>query len=131
MSLIAPGRQRVATGERPGAPFERPAALSDVVAWCAAAGLGLAGLGAALLSTSPKGPAVAAVFPPWWSPARSFAAAAEAGDVARTGAVRSVIVVRSDRAGLADRLRAAGALLILSASGPLGCRSDASPETKP
>ena len=56
---------------------------------------------------------VAALFPPWWSPAATFRAAATAGEVVRTGAVRTVVVVRSDAPGLSGRLTGAGAILVL------------------
>jgi hypothetical protein len=55
----------------------------------------------------------AAIFPPWWSPAETFAAAGAAGEVARTGAFSSVLIVHSQAPALADRLRKAGALLVL------------------
>jgi hypothetical protein len=55
----------------------------------------------------------AAIFPPWWSPAEAFAAAGSAGEVARTGAISSILIVHSPAPDLADRLRKAGALLVL------------------
>jgi hypothetical protein len=55
----------------------------------------------------------AAIFPPWWSPAAAFAAAGSVGEVARTGAVSSILIVHSSAPDLADRLRKAGALLVL------------------
>ncbi|RYC30866.1 hypothetical protein D3273_16915 [Lichenibacterium minor] len=69
----------------------------------------------ALLSAAPRVDQIAAVFPPWWSPARAAAAAAGAGSVAGMGAWRSVVIVRGDAAGLALRLRRSGALLTLDA----------------
>ena len=55
----------------------------------------------------------AAVFPPWWSAAEAFAAAGSAGEVARAGALSSILIVHSKEPALADRLRKAGALLVL------------------
>lgn len=57
---------------------------------------------------------VAAIFPPWWSGARSVDAAASAGDLAGAGAHRSILIVSSSTPGLNDRLRRAGALFVLS-----------------
>jgi hypothetical protein len=60
------------------------------------------------------GAAVAAVFPPWWSAERSFAAAASTGGaVVRTGAWSNILVVKPGEADLSDRLYAAGAWLLL------------------
>lgn len=57
---------------------------------------------------------VAAVFPPWWSAARAASAAASAGDIAGAGALSSIMIVSSDAPGLDVRLRAAGAIILLS-----------------
>lgn len=57
--------------------------------------------------------AAAAIFPPWWSPAEAFEAAGTAGEVVRTGAVSSILIVHSQAPDLAGRLRRAGALLVL------------------
>jgi hypothetical protein len=56
---------------------------------------------------------VAAVFPPWWSAARAFEAAGSAGEIARTGAYSSILIVHSTQPALAARLRKAGAFLVL------------------
>ena len=103
-----------------------PAAVSPFVA---AAGLAVAGLLAAVLSLPPGDGEVAALFPPWWAPSRAFASASSAGAVSATGALHSVLIVHSDRPALAERLRAAGALLVVAADGPFGCRSPLSPES--
>jgi hypothetical protein len=55
----------------------------------------------------------AAVFPLWWTPAQAFAAASSAGEVARTGALSSIVIVHSTKPALAERLRKAGALFVL------------------
>jgi hypothetical protein len=61
---------------------------------------------------------VAAVFPPWWSAPRVFAAAGRAGPVVRFGAARFVVIVQAaDRA----RLRAGGAWLLLDPAVLGGC----------
>lgn len=57
---------------------------------------------------------VAAVFPPWWNGARAMDAAATAGDIAGAGAHPSILIVSSPAPGLADRLREAGAIILLS-----------------
>lgn len=76
--------------------------------------IGLAGLLAVLAAPTAGDPqSAAALFPPWWSPARAFAAAGSAGEVARIGAFSSILIVHSREPALADRLRKAGALLIL------------------
>jgi hypothetical protein len=79
-----------------------------------AAFVSLAGI-FAVLAASPEADAqsAAAIFPPWWSPAQAFAAAGSAGEVARKGAFSSVLIVHSTEPALAERLRKAGALLIL------------------
>lgn len=94
---------------------------ATVAPFVSAGVLAAAGLLAAALSLPPGADAVAAVFPPWWSAARAFASASSAGAVTGTGALRSVLIVRSDRPDLAERLRAAGALLVVAANGPFGC----------
>ena len=93
------------------------------------AGLAIAGLLAAVLSLPSGVDEVAAVFPPWWSAAHAFTSASAAGVVSGSGALRSILIVHSDRPALAERLRAAGALLVLAADGPFGCSS--SPSTEP
>jgi hypothetical protein len=60
---------------------------------------------------------VAAVFPPWWGEARSIAAVAAAdGAILGWGQPRSIVITRSDRPGFAERLHAAGALLLIAPS---------------
>ncbi len=57
---------------------------------------------------------VAAVFPPWWNSARAMDAAAAAGEIAGAGAHPSILIVSSAAPGLGHRLRAAGAMILLS-----------------
>ena len=75
---------------------------------------------------SSEAPTVAAVFPPWWTPASVMAAAADAGQVVGVGRVSSTVILRRDRPGLAARLHAAGALIILDAGLVGGCRPPSS-----
>ena len=66
------------------------------------------------LAAAPGRPdAMAAVYPPWWSPARAAASAAAAGDLQAVGGAATILVVRSDRPGLGRRLRESGALLLI------------------
>ena len=69
---------------------------------------------AAGVNAAPRDPArVAAICPPWWSPAQAFAAAGSAGDVTGAGRSPFILILRGDPSTLAQRARAAGALLIL------------------
>jgi hypothetical protein len=71
--------------------------------------------------------AVAAVFPPWWDRSRAATAIASAdGLILRSGAIDTILVVRPGpvvpgSVQLADRLRAAGALLVINADAARGC----------
>lgn len=65
---------------------------------------------------------VAAVFPPWWTPARAFAAVSAAGaPVLQLGAAPGVFVLDAGPPDLPARLRAAGAILVLDARALRGC----------
>jgi hypothetical protein len=75
---------------------------------------------AAVVGAPPTDPSrIAAFFPPWWSQARSVAAAASAGDILGVGAAPFVVIVHGDPTTLSRRVRAAGAMFVL-ASDPLG-----------
>jgi len=75
---------------------------------------------AAAVSAAPTDPSrVAAIFPPWWSQARSVAAAASAGDILGVGGAPFVVIVHGDPITLTRRAQTAGALFVL-ASDPLG-----------
>jgi hypothetical protein len=63
--------------------------------------------------SSPAGVSAAAIFPPWWSGAKAFEAAATSGQITRLGAFPFVVVVRSDDPGLVSRLKSAGAIFVL------------------
>jgi hypothetical protein len=56
---------------------------------------------------------VAAVFPPWWSPAEIFAAAGSSGQIVGSGLIDSILIVHSNESLLASRLRAHGALITM------------------
>lgn len=93
----------------------------DAVAW------GIAPLAiVASLAAAMPGPAfgrsesIAAVFPPWWHQSRVFQAAAGAGPLLDTGQASFVVVVGFSDPGVADRLRSAGALILLDAAA-VGC----------
>lgn len=76
------------------------------------AGLGL--FAAAAVGAEPRTPGrVAAVFPPWWSPAQVVGAAASAGDISGAGGAPFVVILRGDPSDLSRRARAAGALMLL------------------
>ncbi len=65
---------------------------------------------------------VAAVFPPWWTrEAAAVAVAGADGLIVREGAIPTILVVRPGRPGLAERLRAHGALLIVDPRAASGC----------
>ena len=99
--------------------------------------LGVAGvllsLGAAVaVEAQPRTPdRLAAVFPPWWSTARVFDAAGEAGNIAGAGGASFVVILRGDPARLAVRAREAGALLLLDPAMAGVCARPISSEAKP
>jgi hypothetical protein len=65
---------------------------------------------------------VAAVFPPWWSEARSIAAVTAAdGAILGWGRPRSIVITRSNHPGFAERLHDAGAVLLIEPSYLSGC----------
>ncbi len=66
---------------------------------------------------------VAMIFPPWWTAARAFAAAARLGaPIIRFGAIPTIVVVPPDGTPtLSARARAAGALVVVNAIGLGGC----------
>jgi len=76
-------------------------------------------------SVRPDAATLAAVFPPWWDRAASVQAAMAAGEVVRLGGAPDVVVVRSGAAGLARRLTASGAWLVLDPIVVSGCNAPA------
>jgi hypothetical protein len=89
-----------------GRPVLQTAACAAVIALTAAPAIALA--------ARPATPfAVAAVFPPWWSAERVRAAVEPVGEISSTGRAATVVSVLGG-ADLAERLRSAGAWLILN-----------------
>jgi len=66
---------------------------------------------------------VAIVFPPWWSTARAFKAAASAGEILGVGGVPFIVIVHLDPTTAARRTRSVGALFILGADARSLCSS--------
>lgn len=85
--------------------------------------ISFAGLAASIAAKPGDDSSIVAVFPPWWSASRALAAASDVGAVLNGGAFSFVLVVQSQRPGLGDRLRAAGALFLLNPQGFGGCGS--------
>lgn len=77
-------------------------------------GVALSLFAAVAVEAQPRTPGrLAAVFPPWWSPAQVVGAAGSAGDIAGAGGAPFIVILRGDPSDLAQRARAAGALLLL------------------
>jgi hypothetical protein len=84
--------------------------------------IGAAGLLLSIASSAARDPGrVGVMFPPWWSPARALDAGSRAGHVMAVGVIPSILVVQSERPGLRDRLRAAGAVILLDSTGAILC----------
>lgn len=97
---------------RPSVP-RRIAAVAGPVA-LGVVGVALSLLAAVAVEAQPRTPGrIAAVFPPWWSPAQVASAAVSAGDIAGAGGASFVMILRGDPASLERKARAAGALLLL------------------
>ncbi|MFX4219952.1 MAG: hypothetical protein ACMVO3_02600 [Thalassobaculum sp.] len=74
---------------------------------------------------------VAAVFPPWWSTRDVMAGLARTdAAILREGFSSSIILASSPTPGLADRLRAAGAILVLDPQAAAGCLGLAPPSLR-
>jgi hypothetical protein len=93
--------------------------LSQILA---VSGLAGGGLAMALVAGPATGP-VAAVFPPWWDATRAVEAASEGGSVLRFGLTDFIVLVGPDEPLGRDRLRLAGAWLLLNPRGLAGCGS--------
>ncbi len=79
-------------------------------------------LTAGLAARPMPGKPVAALFPPWWSATSAMTSAAAAnGAVVRFGGFRTILILAAGDADLADRLRHAGAWLVLDAEVLGGC----------
>lgn len=60
-------------------------------------GVALSLFAAVAVDAQPRTPGrVAAVFPPWWSPAQIVGAAGSAGDIAGAGGASFVVILRGD-----------------------------------
>lgn len=91
---------------------EKNPVLGPILATALAIGLGL--FAAVAVNAEPRDPSrVAAVFPPWWTPAQTVAAAGAVGDIAAAGGASFIIILRGDPSDLARRARSAGALIVL------------------
>jgi hypothetical protein len=101
--------------------FVRKPYLPAVHNWVLPTAICLATAAAALTEGGPVEGPVAAVFPPWWRGAEVFAAAAGAGRIIGPGAVPFVVVVAPEGARTAERLRAAGAILVIDPIVAGGC----------
>lgn len=97
----------------------RPPATRRIAAVAGPAALATLGVlislfAAVAVDAQPRTPGrVAAVFPPWWSPAQIVGAAGSAGDIAGAGGAQFIVILRGDPADLSQRARSAGALLLL------------------
>ena len=65
-----------------------------------------------LMLPAPRGPLVAALYPPWWTSAAAFAAATSVAPVLEVGARPYVFLVLARSAADRRRLSASGAVLI-------------------
>jgi len=79
---------------------------------------------AAAISAAPTDPSrVAMVFPPWWSAARAFEAAASEGEILGEGGVPFVVIVHLDPSKAARGTRKVRALFMLGADSRSLCSS--------
>jgi len=77
---------------------------------------------AVLAPRDAAGQSVAAIFPPWWDAPRVMAGLGGTDAVIlREGAAPSILLLSSQTPGLPERLRAAGALLIVDPTAVAGC----------
>jgi hypothetical protein len=61
------------------------------------------------------------VYPPWWSTAHIWQAAASTGEIVDLGGARFILYLHSEAPGLNVRARRAGAFLVFDAGGFGGC----------
>jgi len=115
----------------PPSTTRRIAAVAGPVA-LATLGVFLSLFAAVAVDAQPRTPGrVAAVFPPWWSPAQVIGAAGSAGDIAGVGGASFVVILRGDPADLSQRARDAGALMLLDPALAGACARPASEPSKP
>jgi hypothetical protein len=80
---------------------------------------------------APRDPArIAAVFPPWWTPAQTASAAASAGQIAGAGGAPFILILRGEPGQLESRARAAGAWLLLDPDAAGVCAPNPAPEPR-
>jgi hypothetical protein len=80
------------------------------------------GVAALTLQPRPDSDVVAVIFPPWWSAAQSFSAAASAGAaIVRAGAMSSILIVRPAESEGLLRLRDAGAWFAIDPQAVSAC----------
>lgn len=112
----------------------RFAAVAGPVA-LAILGVFLSLFAAVAVDAQPRTPGrVAAVFPPWWSPAQIIGAAGSAGDIAGAGGAPFIVILRASPdeirpADLSQRARDAGALLLLDPALAGACAPISEPVT--
>jgi len=95
--------------------------FAGVVAWGVVPFVMFASLVAAIPGPAfGRSDSIAAVFPPWWHQGRVFEAASGAGPLLDTGRASFVVIVGFSDPGVAARLRAAGALILVDAAA-VGC----------
>jgi hypothetical protein len=75
----------------------------------------------AIETSSANSDSMAAIFPPWWGSARAFEAAASVGDIAGVGKFQTILIVHGKSDGLATRLHAAGAVIVVSSQLFVAC----------
>jgi hypothetical protein len=100
-------------------PVPARAIPGDMQALKYGAAMAAASLGALALALWPSDGAgsVVALYPPGWSRATAFAAAADAAESVSLGRAPFVVQAHSGRPGLAARLRQSGAWLVLNMNG--------------
>ncbi|MBO9543534.1 hypothetical protein [Caulobacter sp.] len=112
----------------PPSPTRRIAAVAGPVA-LGALGVFLSLFAAVAVDAQPRTPGrVAAVFPPWWSPAQIIGAAGSAGDIAGAGGASFIVILRGDPSDLSQRARDAGALMLLDPALAGACAKPAASE---
>lgn len=75
----------------------------------------------AVAGPSSAAPSMVAVYPLWWNSPSTVAAASSAGPILAAGGAPFVVQVGADRPGLAARLRASGAFILLSPAAAALC----------
>lgn len=105
------------------------ARLRDFVPAAALLVLSAGATAAAAMAPGAAGEPVAAVFAPWTGPEHALRAVAAAdGAAVRAGAFDNVVIAVSDDPGFRDRLRAAGAWLLLDPKALAACLGPAGPK---